>query len=396
MRNPFGVDGWTVTVAIARVFLFATFMTIAAAIPVLREEWALSATEAGSIVTSFTVSYAISLFGFGWIADHIGAKRAVAISAVASGIASALFGLLARDYWSALVLYGLVGAAQGGVYTPLIMLFAERTEPARRGTAMGWLIASTSVGYAVSLVLAGTGLRHGGIHEAFLLTGLAPLIGTAILLAALARSENRVHSRDGKPGLVDQMIRNADARRLILGYTAHNFELLGMWAWMPAFLAASFALDGLGTGAATQSSAWFSAGMHIVGATAAFSMGRASDVLGRKRVLVGVAALSALLSLSIGFMIALPTLVLVAIGFVYGFSCIGDSPVLSTALTEAVDPAYLGAVLAVRSLVGFSAGAVAPLVVGATLDIAGGANAGPSLVWGAGFSFSALAASLRQ
>lgn len=385
VRNPLGADGWTITVALARVFLFSTFMTIAAAIPVLRESWALSAAEAGSIVTSFTIAYAFSLFGFAWVADHIGAKRAVEISALASALASALFGFLARDYWSALVLYGLVGAAQGGVYTPLIMLFAERNSVERRGSAMGWLIASTSVGYAASLVLSGLGLRIGGIEAAFIATGLAPSIGTLILLGALRGVENRVHSRDGKPGLVAQMVHNLDARRLVLGYTAHTYELLGMWAWMPAFLAASFALDGLGTGAATQSSAWFSAAMHIVGASAAFSMGRASDVLGRKRVLVGIAALSAILSLSIGFAIALPTLVLVAIGFVYGFACIGDSPVLSTALTEAVDPAYLGAVLAVRSLIGFGAGAVSPLVFGAVLDLAGATGAGPSLTWGAAF-----------
>src|SRR2546429_2770404 len=40
---------------------------------------------------------------------------------------------------------------------------------------------------------------------------------------------------------------------------------------------------------------------------------------------------------------------IVAVGAVYGFTALGDSPVLSTALTEAVDPAHLGAALALRS-----------------------------------------------
>lgn len=385
MRAMLKTDGWTLAVSLSRIFLFAIFMTIAASIPVLRREWGLSAAEAGSIVSAFTIAYAASLFGFAWIADHIGAKRAVEISAVTSALSSALFAFFARDYLSALLLYGLVGAAQGGVYTPLIMLFAERTDVSRRGAAMGWLIASTSVGYAASLLLAGLGLRLGGLQMSFLLTGLAPSIGAAILLTALRGTENRIHQRTTVEHPLRSIWRPGDARRLVLGYTAHTWELLGMWAWMPALLAAGFALHGQSVDAATQSSAWFSAVMHIVGASAAFSMGGLSDSLGRKRVLAGIAGLAAILSFTIGFLVALPGWLLLGLAIVYGFAVIGDSPVLSTALTEAVDPAGLGAVLAVRSLMGFGAGAVAPLVVGATIDFAAAADLGPAMTWGFGF-----------
>ena len=37
-------------------------------------------------------------------------------------------------------------------------------------------------------------------------------------------------------------------------------------------------------------------------------------------------------------------------------------------LTEVVDPAYLGSALGLRSLVGYSAGAVSPLAFGVVLD----------------------------
>ncbi len=387
------VDSWTLAVSVSRVFLFATFMTIAAVIPELQREWGLSATAAGSIVTGFTITYAISLFGFAWAADHLGAKRTVAASAIASGITSALFGLFAQDYLSALVLYSLVGLAQGGIYTPLIMLFAERTEQKRRGAAMGWLIASTSIGYAASLALCGLGLYFGGWKTAFLITGLAPLIGMALLLACLKNTENRIHDRGLETGLFDQMIRNRNARLLTAGYTAHTWELLGMWAWMPAFLAASFALGGW-SAAATETSALASALMHLIGASAAFSMGRLSDRLGRKRVLFGTAALAAILSFSIGWMIMLPAVLLVAIGILYGFATIGDSPVLTTALTEVVEPGYLGAVLAVRSVLGFGAGAVAPLIVGGIIDLLTEAGAGPATVWGVAFGVLGIGGAL--
>ncbi|MGH8708397.1 MAG: MFS transporter, partial [Burkholderiales bacterium] len=120
----------------ARVFLFAIFMTVAAVIPLLMREWALSATAAGAIVSSFTLCYAVSVFAFAWVADHFGAKRMVIVSACAAAAASALFGFFAHDWGSAMLLYSLVGLAQGGVYTPLVMMLSDEVEPARRGSVM--------------------------------------------------------------------------------------------------------------------------------------------------------------------------------------------------------------------------------------------------------------------
>ena len=65
--------GRLLAICAARVFLFATFMTVAGAIPLLTREWELSATAAVAIVSSFTLCYAVSVFGFGWVADHVGA-----------------------------------------------------------------------------------------------------------------------------------------------------------------------------------------------------------------------------------------------------------------------------------------------------------------------------------
>ena len=57
---------------------------------------------------------------------------------------------------------------------------------------------------------------------------------------------------------------------------------------------------------------------------------------------------------------------------------------LSTAFTEAVRPAYLGSGLALRSLLGFGAGAVAPLAFGAVLDATNAFGANPT-TWGWAF-----------
>ena len=51
------------------------------------------------------------------------------------------------------------------------------------------------------------------------------------------------------------------------------------------------------------------------------------------------------------------------------FFVLGDSPVLPAALTESVEPSHLGSILAIRALLGFSAGGIAPIAFGAVLDL---------------------------
>jgi MFS family permease len=377
--------GRLLAICSARVFLFATFMTVAAVIPLITIEWALSATAAGAIVASFTFCYAASVFGFAWAADYFGAKRMVVISALAAAAASATFAFLARDWWSALLAYGLVGLMQGGVYTPLVMLLSDEVAPADRGKAMGWLIASTSVGYCASLGAAALGIALGGWQAAFVLSGLLPALGALLLLASIAPFANRIHPRPAQVRLRDEIVRNRESRLLIVGYTGHSWELLGMWTWVPAFLAAGFALKGAAVSGAAISGAWLSALLHGVGAVSAFTMGRLSDRTGRRPVLVALAAAGAMVSFIVGWLVHAPSVILVPLILAYAFVTLGDSPVLTTAISEVVRPGYLGAVLAWRGFAGFGAGAVAPLAVGLVLDAAAGAGASPSVSWGLAF-----------
>jgi MFS family permease len=332
----------TISIVVARVLLFMPFMTLAGCIPILIEEWAVGATQVSTIVSGFFFSYAFSLLLFSWLGDHIGAKRSVVLSALATAIASGAFALFATDFTTSLIFYSLIGLSQGGVYTPLIALFRENTPANTLGTAIGLLIASTSIGYAASIATTGAAIGIGGWRLAFLVTGMAPALGRLILLAAISRIPNN----------------------LVAGYTMHNWELIGMWSWGPALIAASFVLAGSGVAAAAQASAGLLTILHLGGAVAAFTMGNLSDRLGRRTILIWTAAIATVFSFSTGWFVDFSPYFLAALLIVYSFFAIGDSPVLSSALAERVDPAYLGAMLATRSLIGFIAAAISPIAVG--------------------------------
>jgi MFS family permease len=153
-----------------------------------------------------------------------------------------------------------------------------------------------------------------------------------------------------------------------------------MWAWTPAFLSASLVLQGQDLARATGGGARLTALFHLTGFLASSTAGYLSDRFGRTAVIIAMLSVSTVCSLAFGWLVAAPFWLLLLVGLVYGFSAVGDSPVLSVALTEVVAPQVLGSALAVRSLVGFGAGAAAQWAFGAVLDAT---NPGPPYTeWG--------------
>lgn len=378
------LDPWLFALCASRTFLTFVTMTYAATLPLLRGAWGMSATAAGSISTGYQLGYAVSLLFCSWLADRVGARRVYLWSASFAAVAAVAFALFARSYVSGLVLYTLVAVSQGGTYTTGIMLIADRYSPARRGGAMGWFLASASLGYALSLVLAGAAVKLGGYQTAFLATAAGPLIGGVLGLGSLRAVPDVVHGRPRQARFGAAVLRNRPAMRLMLGYIFHSWELLGMWAWTPAFLAAALAVAGVSGTLAVAQGAYLTAAFHVMGLLSSMSMGRLSDRLGRRDVLVGVAAISTVCSFVFGWLIGWPAALIFVVGALYSFTALGDSAVLSTAFTEAVTPPYLGSALALRSLLGFGAGAIAPLAFGAVLDLTNPPGLRPT-TWGWAF-----------
>src|SRR5262249_32531297 len=190
----------------------------------------------------------------------------------------------------------------------------------------------------------------------------------------------RVHPRRAGEGFSSEFLRNPAALLLTAGYTCHSWELLGMWAWTPAFLSASLVLQGQELARAAGGGARLSALFHLTGFLASSTAGHLSDRFGRTTVIIAMLAVSTVCSVTFGWLISAPFWILLLVGLLYGFSAVGDSPVLSVALTEAVVPQVLGSALAVRSVLGFGAGAAAQWAFGRVLDAT---NAGPPFTqWG--------------
>lgn len=383
-------DWWLLGICSSRFFTYLVFMTYAAALPVLQREWRMSATAAGSISSGFQIGYAVSLVVLSELADRVGPKRVFLWSNVATALASLAFAILARGYYTGLLLYTLIGISLGGTYTTGIMMIADRHPSQTRGKAVGFFIASTSLSYAVSLGISGIALPYGGYHLSFLLTCLGPLAGSILLWITLASTPASISPRREEQKFSVEVLRNKPAILLIMAYVWHNWELMGMWAWTPAFLSACLAVSGPEAWKVAGVGANIVGAFHLMGLLASISMGFLSDRLGRAIMILLLGSLSTACSFTMGWLIGFPLVLVIVIGMIYGFSAIGDSPVLSAGLTEKVETSYRGAAFALRSFLGFGAGAISSLTFGAILDWANPMSSGTGTYITWGWSYSVL------
>lgn len=275
----------------------------------------------------------------------------------------------------------LLGLAQGATYTPAIILVSINAPPDRKASAVGWVLAGMSAGYVLSIVLANAMLATADYRLAFAVTAGVAIVGSALSIAAIRNARDQVVQTDLGKTSSDRPWKR-QARLLTLGYIGHTWELFGAWAWIPAFLTASLLAQGRMTG--VEVGLWIAVTLHVSGLS-----GYAADRFGAKPVLVGFALVGAACSLAVGWLNELNVALLLALVGLYGFAIIGDSSVLSSAMTDAVPASQLGRALGVRSILGVGAGSVSPIAFGMALDMTPA-----SVSWGLAFCTLAFGGAL--
>jgi len=367
-----GSGAWLGALCTSRVLAATWFVAYSAVLPLTQAEWNLSSKDAGLVQAAFHLGYLTSLFIVGFIADHFGAKRAYIATGVAACMSPWAFVFFADGFWSAVWLHAFTGLCQGGTYTPALALINDHVERSRRGRAMGFLIAGSSAGYAICLGVAGLALQFTDWRGALAAVAVLPVVSWITGVFVLKGTPNTIHPRPAGESLLASLPavwRNRRGMLSIWSYTFHNWELLGLWAWLPAFLTAALIFHGHENPAALA--LMFAALTYVANIAGSIVGGTMADRWGRTQTILTWSCVSLALSFSIGWLIAAPLFLLVTLACLYNFAGIADSSTHSTVLAESVPPHYLGVAYAVRSVIGFGAGVISPVVFGWALDASG-------------------------
>jgi MFS family permease len=387
---------WLLLLCLVQLFIMLVFLNYSAILPLLKEEWGMNNTRAGSIFSVYQLGYIASGVVLSTLTDRFNTKHIFIISALWSATANLLFAFFAHDYLSALILRGLTGVGMGGTYMPGLKLVAEKFPSSQRGRAIGIYVGSLVLGASLSLFVTGAFTSLLGWRQALVCCSVGVYLGTALSLAVFRNYTPLRHERAASENYLTAVVKNRSAMLMILGYGAHMWEMYGMRSWLAPFFTTNLLSHGVARGTAPAWAATASAAIIGIGTFSTAITGTISDRLGRTRTISLVMLSSALLSIVFGWLVNVSPFVALAVGLIYGYLIVAESPVFSTGLTELVPISYLGAAMGVQSLIGYSLAMISPTVFGWALDLCKGWQPLPGIngEWGVGFATAGLGALL--
>src|SRR5215831_15108186 len=194
--------------------------------------WDLSAAQAGLMASAYAFGYMLAVPLLTTLTDRIDARRILMVGSASSGIATALFGVIADGLWSATLIWGLAGIAFAGAYMPGLKALADRLPAGDASRSITLYTGSFSIGVGLSFLVSQLVANGAGWRAAFYVTSASPfiMVGVCLWLARCKPAPAHGHLLNFRP-----VLRNRAALGYILGYGAHCFEVYGMRTWIVAF-----------------------------------------------------------------------------------------------------------------------------------------------------------------
>jgi MFS family permease len=371
----------------AEILCMAGFATYPALLPLLRGTWGLTNTAAGFVGGVLFFGYVGSVPVLTTLTDRIDARRIYLGSCLLAACGSAFFALFADGFFGALVAQALFGVGFAGIYMPGLKAMSDRIDEALQSRAVALYTSLSGFGLAGSYFFAGVVSTHASWRLAFALATLGPL--TAALLVFLLMAPREPSPAASRPGFFASfrlVFRNKPALGYISGYVAHCWELYGSRAWMVAFL--TFAAGGATGAAGPLDAPTLASIISLGGIASSIGCNEFAKRFGRANLITAIMAAGLVFGVATGLSWQLSFIVSVALLACYYATIMADSGALTAGTVAAAHPEQRGATLGVHSMLGFTAGLVAPTSFGLILDLAGGAQSGRA--WAASFTVLAL------
>lgn len=171
--------------------------------PVIADEFALTNTQFGLVISGFLLAYGLGHLVAGPVVDRLGAKRAFSVAVVAWSIAGMLCAA-GRGFWSFLSLRALLGAAEAANFPAALKAVAEWFPARDRSLAVGIVTLGPGLGALLSPPLLGFLIVSTSWHWAFIVPGAAGFVWLLVW-------QRWYHPPEAHPRL------GAEERALILG-----------------------------------------------------------------------------------------------------------------------------------------------------------------------------------
>src|SRR6185436_15314207 len=249
----------------------------------LGARWSLDTSQIGWLTSVVQLGFVVgtALAALLNIADIVPARWYFAAAAAAGGLAN--LGLLAVDhYGGALVLRFATGLFLAGVYPPA-MKMASTWFRAQRGLAIGTVVGALVVGKSTPYLVHA--IPSAGSNAVILTASGCALLAALLIAVGYQDGPYPFPPRPFSWGLVGTVVQGREWRLATGGYLGHMFELYSFWTWIPLFIAARVAAEGVQPGKGTDSVVSLIAfGTIAIGGFGCIWGGLSADRRGRERL----------------------------------------------------------------------------------------------------------------
>ncbi|WP_372237295.1 3-(3-hydroxy-phenyl)propionate transporter MhpT [Burkholderia sp. SRS-W-2-2016] len=337
--------------------------SVGVAAPRMAREFGLSVSQMGLAFSAGTFGLLPGAMFGGRLADRIGRKRVLVISAALFGLLSIMTALVS-DFHTLVLVRVLTGIGLGGALPNLIALSSEAVEPHRRGTAVSVMYCGIPFGGVIASVIGVMSAGDADWRHIFYVGGVGPLLLVPLLMLFLRDSSAFAKaSRDGrlKPAPIGNVLfaesRGPSTVQIWVSYFCTLIVLYFLLNWLPSLMAAR----GLSRGEVGTVQIFFNIGGGLGTLFIGMLMDRIRQSVVVAGMYVGIIASLAGLAVSPGFG------ALVAAAFFAGTFVVGGQSVLY-ALSAAFYPtAMRGTGVGAAVAVGRIGSVVGPLAAGALL-----------------------------
>jgi MFS family permease len=343
---------WILAVlGISQLLGMSLWFTASATATQLAELWNLDAGTAATLTTAVQVGFVAGTATAALLnlADILPARIYLATSAVLAAAANAALVVAPGPGWGLLSRL-LTGFFLAGVYPPAMKMAATWFRR-NRGLAIGFIVGALTVGKAAPY-LVGAFTRVDFRFVALSTSGGA-LLAAALVALAYRDGPFAFPRRPFEWGLVRVIAAHRETRLAIGGYLGHMWELYAMWAALSMFFLHFFLAKGYPVADAALRAGLVTFAAISAGGVGSVLAGVWADRLGRENVAAAAMAVSGACALTVGWLGAAPSLVVVTLALVWGFAVVADSAQFSALVTEVAPPHAVGTALTLQTSLGF-------------------------------------------
>ena len=382
----FKPTGYTPFMLMAQTCALLGFACYAVVLTTLQDEWQLSNLQSGLIASAFFFGYMLMVPLATALTDRVDAKKVYLVGGLSATCGLLGMGLLAYNFWTALIFMALNGAGLAGTYMPGLKILSDRIKTGELSRHIAFYTAFFGIGTGFSYLCSGWILDSLGWRYVFGIIALGPFTALLIVLIFIPalthekwRGPIQIRLRDIFP--VDKwrlVLQDKTASGFIFGYTVHSIELFASRSWIVAF----FGFCAIVTGDPFLLTATTLAGViNFFGVPASIIGNEIALRIGRQKWIFFVMLSSAACGVALASSTGQSWWLIIALAVGHTIFIMADSSTLTAGLVISAQESIKGAAMGLHSLMGFGGGLLGPAIFGLVLDLTGSRASQISWVW---------------